>query len=207
MLPIDKMIKDAEALELQFIDGTNTIRDKLTADVVCHVKAMAAEIEKWREDRDGRARQKSELLAEIERLRQERKACAEAMDQEHERALKAEAELETQGWRDSSCAEDELRQSICAAIVDMDQTQGEAWETVRHELLKLVGESALEDYAASKLPPWTVRLRPSGGYDLFDGEGNKVGAYETAKAAAMYHASALAEVRRLRDELENKEIE
>jgi len=42
-LPIDQMLKDAEALARQPSDGRNQIRDTLTADVACHVKALASE--------------------------------------------------------------------------------------------------------------------------------------------------------------------
>jgi len=45
-LPIDEMLKDADALARQFSDGTNPIRDTLTCDVICHVKALAAEYER-----------------------------------------------------------------------------------------------------------------------------------------------------------------
>ena len=47
-LPIDELIKDAAALARQFSDGSNPIRDTLTADVICHVKALGCEIERLR---------------------------------------------------------------------------------------------------------------------------------------------------------------
>jgi len=43
-LPIDQMLKDAEALARQPSDGSAPIRDALTRDVVCHVKALACEV-------------------------------------------------------------------------------------------------------------------------------------------------------------------
>ena len=42
-LPVDKMVSDADALARQFSDGSNPVRDEFTADVICHVKALASE--------------------------------------------------------------------------------------------------------------------------------------------------------------------
>lgn len=48
ILPVDKMVNDACALERQFCDGSNPTHDAFARDVVCHVKAMACEIESLR---------------------------------------------------------------------------------------------------------------------------------------------------------------
>lgn len=49
-LPVNEMVKDAEALARQFSDGSNPIRDTLTADVICHIKALASEYERLQAD-------------------------------------------------------------------------------------------------------------------------------------------------------------
>lgn len=82
----------------------------------------------------GDARTISKQARKIDQMRQ-------TIDQLHERLASIQSSK-----RNKASQIGRLKKAICAAIVDLDETAGDAWKTVRDELRDQIGDVVFEGY-------------------------------------------------------------
>jgi hypothetical protein len=149
-LPVDEMVKDAEALARQFSDGSNPIRDTLTADVICHVKALAAEYEKQRD------KAYSEMLVAQE-LQRSLNETSEELEQlktfaSHAGILKAQ-EIHNKMMREKDAEIEKLRKELAQKTAEhADVVRRKRRKDAEIECLRLF-ERAMESMAAQFVCP------------------------------------------------------